>query len=113
MTNKEITIKTQKTFNSKLKIMLVENILIKKVGDVREGTSDTTGKKWASRSVLLAFEDETGESYISAAVDNEVWKSLGYQEGQQVALHLRFRTKRFLNGYISNDIRIVKPLNNQ
>ena len=88
--------------------MLVENITIKRVSDVHEGTSETTGKKWANRIILLAFEDETGESYISAAVDKAVWDSLGFEEGQQATLHLRFRTKKFLNGYVSNDIRIVK-----
>lgn len=89
--------------------MLVENIIIKKVSDVHEGTSETTGKKWASRIILLAFEDETGESYISAAVDKAVWDSLGFEEGQQATLHLRFRTKKFMNGFISNDIRIINP----
>jgi len=88
--------------------MKVENILIKKVGEVKSGTSETTGKEWASRNILLAFEDETGESYISAAVDEDVWKSLGFQEGQAVSLNLKFRTKRFMSGFICNDIRIVK-----
>ena len=88
--------------------MKVENILIRRVGEVKSGTSETTGKKWVSRNILLAFEDETGESYISAGVDEEVWKSLGFQEGQTVSLNLKFRTKRFMSGYISNDIRIVK-----
>ena len=88
--------------------MLVENIKIVKVGDVRNGTSSTTGKPWASRNILLAFEDETGESYINAVVDEEVWRQLGFAEGQVVSLNLRFRTRRFLNGFVSNDIRIIK-----
>ena len=88
--------------------MLVENIKIVKVGDVRNGTSSTTGKSWASRNVLLAFEDETGESYINAVVDEDVWKQLGFAVEQIVSLHLKFRTKRFLNGFVSNDIRIIK-----
>lgn len=93
--------------------MILENILIKRVGDEKTGTSETTGKPWASRNILLAFEDETGESYINAAVDSEVWKSLGFVEGQTVSLNLRFRTRRFLNGFVSNDIRIVNPQNIQ
>lgn len=91
--------------------MKVENILIKRVSDVKSGTSDTTGNKWASRNILLAFKDETGESYISAAVDEDVWKNLGFQEGQTVSLNLKFRTKRFLNGFISNEIRIIASQN--
>jgi len=95
-------------FNAKNKsIMKFINVKIVTVGDVRSGISTTTGKPWASRTVLLRFEDETGESYISAAVDNEVWKQLGYSEGQSATLSLKFRTKRFLNGFVSNDIRIV------
>ena len=93
--------------------MLVENILIKKVGEEKTGTSETTGKTWTSRIILLAFEDESGESYISAAVDSDVWRSLGFVEGQTVSLSLRFRTRRFVNDYIANDIRIVKPSNQQ
>ena len=89
--------------------MFVKNILIKRVGDEKTGTSETTGKSWASRNILLAFEDETGESYINAAVDSEVWKTLGHAEGETVSLNLRFRTRRFLNGYVSNDIRIIAP----
>lgn len=88
--------------------MLVENILIKLVGEVKTGRSETTGKPWASRNILLTFEDETGPSYISTAVDAEVWNRLGLAEGQTVSLNLRFRTKRFLNGYVSNDIRIIE-----
>ncbi len=93
--------------------MLVENIIIKRVGGEKTGTSETTGKPWASRNILLGFEDETGESYINAAVDSEVWKSLGHVEGQTVSLNLRFRTRRFLNGFVSNDIRIMNPQNIQ
>ncbi len=89
--------------------MLVENILIKRVGDEKSGTSETTGKSWSSRNILLAFEDETGESYMNAVVDSEVWNSLGHAEGQTVSLNLRFRTKRFLNGYVANEIRIINP----
>ena len=87
--------------------MKVENILIKKVGELRSGTSETTGKKWASRNILLAFEDETGESYISAAVEEDVWKALGHEEGQTVSVNLKFRTKRFSSGVIANDIKII------
>lgn len=93
--------------------MLVENIIVKKVGDEKSGTSETTGKPWASRNILLGFEDETGESYINATVDSTVWKRLGHVEGQTVSLNLKFRTRRFLNGFVSNDIRIVSPQNIQ
>ena len=88
--------------------MKLENVLIKRVGEVRWGTSETTGKAWASKNVLIAFEDETGESYINAGVDEDVWGALGYQEGDIVCLGLRCRTKRFLNGFVANDIRIVQ-----
>ena len=83
------------------------NVIIAAVGDVRSGISTTTGKPWASRNVLLRFEDETGESYISTAVDKDIWEQLGFSEGQNATVSLKFRTKRFLNGFVSNDIRIV------
>lgn len=93
--------------------MLVENILIKKVGDVHKGESKTTGNPWANRNVLLSFEDEFGEGYINAVVKEDVWNQLGFHEGQTVSLNLRFRTNRFSSGYIANDIRIIDPLNHQ
>ena len=91
----------------------MENIKIVTVGDVKSGVSSTTGKPWASRNILLAFEDETGESYLSAAVDNDVWQRLGFEQGQVVNLNLRFRTKRFNNGFLANDVRIVLPESHQ
>ena len=89
--------------------MFVENIKIQRVGDLQKGMSSSTGKPWANRNLILAFADETGDSYINAVVDENDWKRLGYEEGQVVKLHLRFRTKRFMSGYVSNDIRVFLP----
>ena len=89
--------------------MLVENIRIKRVDEVRTGTSSATGNNWASRNILLEWEDETGTSFINAVVDDNVWGQLGFQEGQTVSLNLRFRTKPFKSGFIANDIRIINP----
>lgn len=88
--------------------MKVENLTIKKVGELKTGVSQATGNKWAIRSILLTWEDETGESYMCAIVDDDVWKSLGYSEGDTATLNLRFRTKPHMSGYVSNDIRIIK-----
>ena len=93
--------------------MLVENIKIITVSDVRKGKSKTTGRPWANRNVLLSFEDEFGEGYINAVVEDDVWNQLGFHEGQTVSLNLRFRTNRFSSGFIANDIRIIDPLNQQ
>ena len=91
--------------------MELSNIKIISVSEVKKGTSPTTGKAWATRSILLGFEDNTGESYMYAQVDENEWQRLGLQEGQIVTLNLRFRTKRFMSGFIANDIRIVEPQN--
>ena len=80
--------------------MKVENIKVQLVGGLSQGTSSTTGKSWANRNILLAFEDEDGEGYINAVVDEDFWKSLGYKEGD-IAW-------KFSNGYVINDVRIVK-----
>ena len=88
--------------------MKVENLTIKKVGELKTGVSQATGNKWAIRSILLTWEDETGESYMCAIADDDVWKSLGYSEGDTATLNLRFRTKPHMSGYVSNDIRIIK-----
>ncbi len=91
--------------------MKLSNVKIAAVSEVQSGISKTTGKPWASRAILLAFEDETGENYLSAAVDAEVWQRLGFEQGQTVDLSLRCRTKRFNNNFIANDIRIVEQPN--
>jgi len=92
--------------------MLVNNLLIKRI-DKKEGKSQSTGNEWKTCVVILEFEDEFGKSYISAIADEDYWKSLGYEEGQVVSLHLRFRTKTSFSRYVSNDIRIVNPQNIQ
>ena len=91
--------------------MELSNIKIINVSEVKRGTSQTTGKPWASRSILLGFEDNTGESYVYAQVDEDVWNSLGFQVGQVVTLNLKFRTRKFSTGFIANDIRIINPQN--
>lgn len=91
--------------------MKLSNVKIATVSEVQSGTSKTTGKRWSSRAVLLAFEDETGENYLSAAVDADVWERLGFEEGQTVDLFLRCRTKRFNNNFLANDIRLIEQPN--
>ena len=88
--------------------MKVEHIKVQLVGSLNQGISSTTGKSWANRNILLAFEDEDGEGYINAVVDEDLWKSLGYKEGDIASLNLRFRTRKFSNNFIKNDIRIIK-----
>ncbi len=88
--------------------MLLENIKVISVNEPRSGVSETTGKPWSQRSILLGFEDETGESYLLAKVDSALWDSLGYSEGQTVSLNLRFRTKRYRGDWVANDVRIVR-----
>lgn len=89
--------------------MLLENIKVIRVSDPRSGTSAETGKPWCARNILLGFEDEGGESYLSAAVTDALWQELGYRQGDIASLHLRFRTRKFKNGFLFNDIRIVNP----
>ena len=91
--------------------MKVENLLIKLVSDVHTGTSVTTGRGWSNRNILLAFEDETGEGYMNAVVDEDLWKTLNLREGDIASLNLRFRTKRYQSGFVTNDIRIINPQN--
>ena len=93
--------------------MLVNNLLIKRVEDLRTGTSKSTGNSWASRNILLEWEDETGKAYINAVVDENIWQQLGYQEGDIATLYLRFRTQAKTSGFILNDIRIIHPQNAQ
>jgi len=90
---------------------MIIQVKIINVGEVRSGKSATTGKSWATINVLLGFEDENGENYIQAQVDEDVWHSLGHQAGEIAQLNLKFRTSRTKNGFVYNDVRIVPPVN--
>ena len=87
--------------------MILSNIKILSVSETMSGTSETTGKDWATRSILLGFEDETGENYILAKVDEDVWQNYGLQAGSIATVKLKHRTGKFRNGFVYNDIRIV------
>lgn len=89
--------------------MLLENIKIVTVGDERTGKNPATGRAWRQRNIVLGFDDETGESFISAQVDGGLWERLGHRQGDTVNLHLRLRTKNFQSGWVANDIRIIDP----
>ena len=82
-----------------------------KVSEPKEGISEATGKPWAQRNVLLAFNDDEGDQYIMVGVDEDVWKKLGLQEGEEASVRLKFFTKRLMSGYVKNIIRIVQPQN--
>ena len=84
---------------------------IAKVDDVQRGTSDTTGKEWAQRRVLLSFNDEEGDEYISGGVDEDIWNRLGLQEGQEATVRLKFYTRKQMSGYVSNIAKLVNPQN--
>ena len=86
---------------------------IAKVDDVQRGTSDTTGKEWAQRRVLLSFNDEEGDEYISVGVDEDIWESLGLQEGQEATVRLKFYTRKQMSGYVTNVAKFINPQNVQ
>ncbi len=86
---------------------------IAKVDDVKKGTSDTTGKEWAQRRVLLSFNDEEGDEYISVGVDEDIWESLGLQEGQEATVRLKFYTRKQMSGYVTNVAKFINPQNVQ
>ena len=86
---------------------------IAKVDDVKKGTSDTTGKEWAQRRVLLSFNDEEGDEYISVGVDEDIWESLGLQEGQEATVRLKFYTRKQMSGYVTNIAKFINPQNAQ
>ena len=81
------------------------------VSEKYEGKSATTGRNWTSRSILLTFEDETGQSYINAQASEEVCLSLGLREGLETELNLKFRTSQWRNGYVETSVRIIDPAN--
>lgn len=86
---------------------------IAKVDDVKKGTSDTTGKEWAQRRVLLSFNDEEGDEYISVGVDEDIWESVGLQEGQEATVRLKFYTRKQMSGYVTNIAKFINPQNAQ
>ena len=88
---------------------MILQVRVAKVDDPKEGVSATTGKAWKQRNILLAFNDEEGDEYISVGVDEDTWRHLDLQEGQETTVRLKFYTRKLMSGYVSNVARIVSP----
>lgn len=80
---------------------------VKHVGEVRTGTSKTTGNKWAIRDVLLSWTDEAGKSFINASIDGDTWAGCGIETGDNVCAELQFHTRLLPSGTVANEIRII------
>lgn len=88
--------------------MKFENLQVKRVGELKTGTSKTTGKKWAFRDILLSWNDEAGENYISATIDAECFAGSGIEQGNTVQAVLAFHTRLLPSGAVANEIKIIK-----
>ena len=81
--------------------------IVKRVGEVRTGTSKTTGNKWAIRDLLLSWNDETGENYVNATIDAERFAGSAIEQGRTVQAELNFHTKLLPSGAVVNEIRVI------
>jgi len=88
--------------------MKFENLQVKRVGELKTGTSKTTGKKWAFRDILLSWNDEAGENYISATIDAECFAGSGIEQGSTVQAVLAFYTRLLPSGAVANEIKLLK-----
>ena len=88
--------------------MKFENLQVKRVGELKTGTSKTTGKKWAFRDILLSWNDEAGENYISATIDAECFAGSGIEQGNTVQAVLAFYTRLLPSGAVANEIKLLK-----
>ena len=91
--------------------MKIENLTVKRVGELRTGTSKTTGNAWAIRDILLGWNDEAGENYINATIDAERFAGSGIEQGNNVQAELSFHTKLLPSGAVVNEIRIINANN--
>lgn len=87
--------------------MKIENLQVKRVGEVRTGTSKTTGNVWAIRDILLGWNDEAGENYISATIDAGLFEDSGICQGDTIQVELQFHTRLLPSGFVKNDIQII------
>lgn len=87
--------------------MKFENLQVKRVGELKTGTSKTTGKKWAFRDILLSWNDEAGENYISATIDAECFAGSVIEQGNTVQAVLAFYTRLLPSGAVANEVRII------
>ena len=88
--------------------MKFENLQVKRVGELKTGTSKTTGKKWAFRDILLSWNDEAGENYISATIDAECFAGSVIEQGNTVQAVLAFYTRLLPSGAVANEIKLLK-----
>lgn len=87
--------------------MKFENLQVKRVGELKTGTSKTTGKKWAIREILLSWTDDTGENFVSATVDGELFAGSGIEAGSTIQAELSFFTRLLTSGAVANEVRII------
>ena len=88
--------------------MKLNNILVKRVGELKTGTSKTTGKAYANRDILLGWTDETGENYIRATIDAGLLAGSGIEAGNTVQVELSFHTFLTSSGIVANEARVLK-----
>ena len=88
--------------------MKFENLQVKRVGELKTGTSKTTGKKWAFRDILLSWNDEAGENYISSTIDAECFAGSVIEQGSTVQAVLAFYTRLLPSGAVANEIKLLK-----
>lgn len=89
--------------------MVLTNIQIKVVGELKTGTSRATGTSWASRNVVLGFSDEDGkDNYMSCRCGESVWTENGQLAvGDIVTVKLMFYTRNYSSGFVGNEITIL------
>ena len=90
--------------------MVLTNLQIKVVGELKTGTSKATGVTWASRNIVLGFQDEDGrDNYISCRCGENVWAANGaaLAVNDIVTARLLFYTRNYSSGFVGNDITIL------
>ena len=80
---------------------------VKRVGELKTGTSKTTGKKWAIREILFSWTDEAGENFVSATVDGDLFTGQGIDAGSTIQVELTFHTRLLPSGAVANEVRVI------
>ena len=88
--------------------MLLKNMTIKVVTEVKTGVSATTGNPWKGMNVVLALPDGEFEARFYASLRGEMvdrFAEMGLKVGDRVDVELAFLTESY-RGYISNKVYV-------
>lgn len=79
------------------------------IGEKKSGVSNSTGNPWLRQSLLLEWIDSEGTHRVWANLFNQevdLFDQQGFRAGEEAMVRLRFTSRSYTTGYVSNSVDI-------